>query len=72
MDHTEESHVRLINEICRTCGRLALTRKEKKGILKKNSCSDFQTEINSIFGIDISSDSLISTLFISVANVYLK
>ena len=40
MDHTEESHVRLINGISHTCGKLALARKEKRSYLKQGDLDD--------------------------------
>ena len=38
--------------------KLGIDKKGKKVVFKKKNCSEFQTEINSVFGIDISIDSL--------------
>ena len=56
MDHTLQNHLHAINELCRVCAKLALTRKEKRSFHKKSKCSDFQFDILSVFGIDISTD----------------
>ena len=56
MDHTLQYHLHAINELCRICAKLALTRKEKRSFNKKSKCRDFQFDILSVFGIDISTD----------------
>ena len=55
MDHILQNHLHAI-KLSRVCAKLALTRKEKQSSKKKSKCCDFQFDILSVFGIDISTD----------------
>ena len=46
----------LLNELCQTCGKLALTRDDRRKSRKKYNCSDYAFQIHSVFGIDILAD----------------
>ena len=56
MAHNRETHFSNVNELCRICGNLALTRQEKRRSVKKNYCSRYSFEINSLFDIDVTNE----------------
>ena len=55
MEHTLEIHIKTLDELCRTCGRLNLTAKQKQSYEKPRLC-DSLIDILLIYGIDISKD----------------
>ena len=56
MAHDREKHDFFINELCRTCGKLNLSRQARRKSFKKYNCDDYVFDMNSAFGVDISSD----------------
>ena len=56
MDHTLQTHDRLLNELCRLCANRTLSRKEKDLKTKPLLCSRHQDDIFFMLNIDLSLD----------------
>ena len=56
MEHTRDLHYQYVSEMCRTCGQLNLTKKDKKQYKKPFSSVDLSDDIFLVFGIDVSKD----------------
>lgn len=56
--HTKEFHLKNLQEICRTCGRRSLTKKDIRKYSRKSFqlCENFKDGILFGFGVDISDD----------------
>ena len=54
--HTEQSHLKRLHELCRTCGRRSLSQKERKRKRRYKKCEDLRNELNSMFHVNVSSD----------------
>lgn len=57
MDHTLEFHKACLNKLCRICGRINLTSKEKKQYKKPYLSEHFASDILFFFDINIKDDS---------------
>ena len=56
MDHTLDQHLSSLNGLCRCCGNVTLTQKQKSSSHKPGLCKDLSNDIFLIFDIDTSSD----------------
>ncbi|GFN90662.1 hypothetical protein PoB_001716800 [Plakobranchus ocellatus] len=58
MNHSLESHIRCVNDLCRICGNLcSVTQKQKKNNNRIHKCVQAAADILSIFGVDVNHDS---------------
>ncbi|XP_035826984.1 uncharacterized protein LOC118478137 [Aplysia californica] len=56
MERTRERHYVFVHELCRICGSLHTTRKDKSSYKKPKLCKDMSRDILFVFGIDTKTD----------------
>lgn len=56
MDHSLENHKTCLNELCRLCGKLVISAKQKKHYPRIRSCNELSLELMMILGLDIKKD----------------
>ena len=60
MDHSLETHLKLLNNLCRLCGKQCLTEKEKQRNIKPVSCKLYSSDIFNVYGHNIATDNELS------------
>ncbi|GFO05249.1 hypothetical protein PoB_003175400 [Plakobranchus ocellatus] len=56
MEHSESVHFAHLNDLCRACGRLVLTTKQKKAYKKPYVCDELSADVLLVFGLDTKTD----------------
>ncbi|GFO34676.1 hypothetical protein PoB_006118100 [Plakobranchus ocellatus] len=73
MEHTKTLHIKFTNELCRTCGRLLSTKRQKKHYSKPVTCTQFSNDIHFVFGVNVKEDDDSFSRFICVkCHTYIK